>query len=164
MTSTARLAVSPVLSSRRRDFEPSGPGQARFGILFRLGLDKPRSGWCLLRPAEIRAIDPHPMQDYANLARQGDLCSFCPTPLRDIHSPAFERGEARDTRQQDIGCLVERRAHHFVADAGDATRQIGFPRLIFFRRQSEQCPDCLGLPNPRWIVDPRLERDRYQRT
>ncbi|MEA2771104.1 MAG: hypothetical protein QOD93_4066, partial [Acetobacteraceae bacterium] len=161
MTSTARLAVSPVLSSRRRDFEPSGPGQARFGIRLVLGLDKPRSVWRLLRPAEIRAIDPHPMQDYANLARQGDLGSFCSTPPSDIHAPAFECGEARDTRQQDIGCLVERRAHHFVADAGDATRHISLPRLIFLRRQSEQCPDCLGLSNPRWIIDPRLERDRY---
>src|SRR5665811_1876358 len=100
MTSTARLAASPVLSSRRRDFEPSGPGQARFGIRLVLGLDKPRSVWRLLRPAEIRAIDPHPMQDYANLTRQGDLGSFCSTPLGDIHAPAFECGEARDTRQQ----------------------------------------------------------------
>ena len=60
------------------------------------------------RPAEARSVDPHPMKDHADLARQGDLGPFRPTPFRDVHSPALQRRETRDARQ--IGHWPLRRA------------------------------------------------------
>ena len=41
-----------------------------------------------------------------------------PAPFGDIHSPALQRRESRHARQKDVGRLIERGAHHFVADAG----------------------------------------------
>src|SRR5664280_3138015 len=50
---------------------------------------------CLFCPAEARAIDPHAVQDHADLARQGNFRPLRPAPFGDVHSPPLQRREAR---------------------------------------------------------------------
>ena len=86
------------------------------------------------------------MQDYADLARQGDLGPFHPTPFGDIHSPALQRRETRDARQEDIGRFIERGAHHLVADAVMPPVTSVSPDWYFFGVNPNKAPTALDFP------------------
>src|SRR5262245_46645262 len=97
------------------------------------------------------------MQDHSDFARQGDLRSFCTSPLGDIHRPAFELREPRYARQQNIGGFIQRRAHHLVAGPRDPAGDVLFSRLIFLWREAEQRPcglrlrDAIGIIHRRFV-------------
>ena len=102
-TALTRISTaSPILPSRRRDLGRSGlaqlaPISCTFSIRSR-GCDL-RCSLFLLRPTECLSVDPHAVQDDADLAGQGDLRPFCAAALRHRHSPALERRETRHVEQ-----------------------------------------------------------------
>src|SRR5208282_3340380 len=53
----------------------------------------------LLRPTEACSVDPHPMQDDADLTGKRHLRALCSTPLGDVHAPALQHRKTCDTRQ-----------------------------------------------------------------
>src|SRR5215210_4958889 len=114
---TALLAASPPPSSRRRDLRGAG-------------LIRPCSEPLLLvlccgrlpAPPEGGAVDPHPVQDDGELACQCHLGALHPASLGDLQSPALERRKSHRPRQQDVRTLIQRGAHHGVADPTDRPR------------------------------------------
>src|SRR6516225_3363854 len=84
-----------------------------------------------LRWLEGRAIGQHPMHDDGELASECDLGLVHAGPLGDPHRPALQGGASSDRLgEDDVGGLVEHRAHRAIADLGDAAGAVGFPRLI----------------------------------
>ena len=81
-------------------------------------LHQPRERF--IGPAEVRAIDPHAVEDDTELARQCDPRFLRAAPLGDRHGPGLEAREADGACQHHTRRLVERGAHHPIADLGDA--------------------------------------------
>src|SRR3954454_19784816 len=75
----------------------------------------------LLAPAELGAVQPHAVQNAGQLARQRHLRPLEAAPLGHFQGPALEPGEAYRPAQHRIGGLVERSAHHRIADLADPT-------------------------------------------
>src|SRR6516165_11892335 len=102
---------------------------------------------CLCRrglgPPEGGTIDPHAMQDHREFARYGHLCALGTATLGHLKSPALERREARPRRQQDIGCFIESRANHLIANPRDAAANVRLTRLVSAWRQAEERPGIL---------------------
>ena len=92
------------------------------------------SGW-RYAPFEVRRVDPHPVEDDANLPRQG-YDRFLPSaPLGDAHSPRAQCSRARHTGQETLGGLVQRCAQQRVPCFRNSSGPVDFARLISLRRQ-----------------------------
>ena len=117
----------------------------------------------LLRPAETRSLHPHPMQNDAELARQGHLGSLRSTPLGDIHPPAFQRRETRDARQYGVGRFIKR------GDAPSRRRRRrrrpsrpSLPDWYFLGVNPNKAPTALDFRIRAGSSIRRLERDRHE--
>src|SRR5262249_4950030 len=117
-----------------------------------------REGWCRAPPESLcslsplsggklerapsvdksRSIDPHAMQDDAQLARKCHLGLGHACALGQFHPPAFQRGRALERFGQNrVGGLIERRADRDIADLADPPAVIRLTGLISLRRQAE---------------------------
>src|SRR5215467_280150 len=103
------------------------------------------SGTLGLGPPERGTVDPHAMQDHRKLARHSDLGALHAATLGHLQSPALERREARDPRQQHVGSFLKGGAHHLIADPRDPAAHIRFARLVSLRCQSKERS---GIPGP----------------
>jgi hypothetical protein len=92
--------------------------------------------------AEIGSIDPHPMEDDADLTSERDFCPFGAAALGDGDSPGFEFRPGCDAGHQDMGGFEERDPHGGITGAADGAGTIA--GLIAPRRQAEAWPDHLG--------------------
>src|SRR5262245_35963942 len=120
---------------------------------------------CLgLAPAERGTVDPHPMQDHRQLACDGHLCALETATLSHLQSPALERRETRDPREQHVRRLVKGRPNHLVANARDPARDVRFARLVSLRRQSKERSGIPRLLDPMRIIKRRLVGDCHDRT
>src|SRR6516225_5202360 len=87
----------------------------------------------------------------AILRAKATFARFEPRRLATSIPPAFELGEPRYPRQQNIGSFIECRAHHLVAGSRDPASDIFFTRLILLRCEPKQrscrlrvCPKTSG--------------------
>ena len=89
MTAAGRETALLHPPSRRRDFGHSGLHSAHQRLPFLL--NQACATTCYAAVHLCGAINPYAMQEYGDLARQGDLCPLQASPLGDIHSPALGR-------------------------------------------------------------------------
>src|SRR5499427_10069590 len=104
-------------------------------------------------PPERGTVDPHAMEDHCQLARHSDLDALQTTALGHLQSPALERREACDPREQDIRRLVKSRANHLIANARDPPGNVSFTRLVSVRRQSKERSGIPGLLDPTRVIE-----------
>ena len=113
--------------------------------------------WCLLAPAERRAVHPHPMQDDGELAGGRDDRTPQVTPAGDGHAPRPQSTPTLRAAQQSLSALVERRPHHGVAAFRDAAVMVRLTRGVAPGCQAKVRTDGSGAAKPIGNVDGRLE-------
>jgi hypothetical protein len=66
-----------------------------------------RAGNLLVRPAELGAVAPHPVENDGELSRHGDGRLFVADLPGQLGAPRFERRPARHPVQNDTGRLIQ---------------------------------------------------------
>jgi hypothetical protein len=66
-------------------------------------------GDLLFRPVELGPVDPHPMQNNGELARNGDLCFAEPVALGDLTRVIESQGATAGLRNESACAEAERR-------------------------------------------------------
>src|SRR3954468_20321283 len=87
--STALPTAAPVPASRRRDLGGAGPTRPAPNSLASPLVSRPR-GHRLLAEAELAPVDPEPMEDGLQLARQRHLGPPHAAPLRHLQPRALQ--------------------------------------------------------------------------
>src|SRR3954453_18473838 len=90
--STALPTAAPVPASRRRDLGGAGPTRPAPNSLASPLVSRSR-GRRLLAEADLAPVDPEPMEDGRQLARQRDLRPPHAAPLPPPHRPPIGGGE-----------------------------------------------------------------------
>jgi len=111
-------------------------------------------------PAEVGAIDPHPMEDHREPPGDRNDGTPHPAPLRHPQAPGLEPGPGPTLRQHGLSGLVQHRPQHGVAALRDAAVIVGFAGLVAFRHQSNMGADGLGVEEALGLVDGRLVGQR----
>src|SRR6185312_13086609 len=119
---------------------------------------------CLPSPTELRAVDPHPMQDHRKPTRQCNDGLFDPVPFGDIHRPRFQPRPFLDADQQDLRRFIKKPPQHAVAAQRDMTYSTALARLVEYGRQPQYSPHCSRMAEARRNVDRRGIGERDNRS
>src|SRR6185436_18467012 len=119
---------------------------------------------CLPSPTELRAVDPHPMQDHRKPTRQCNDGLFDPVPFGDIHRPRFQPRPFLDADQQDLRRFIKKSPQHAVAAQRDMTYSTALARLVEYGRQPQYSPHCSQMAEAGRNVDRRGIGERDNRS
>ena len=155
-------AISPHPSSRE-GHHSTARWSSRF-LLFDCDLAFSCCCSLLPAPAELGAVNPDPVHDHGQPARQRHDRLFPAAAPGDLHRPGLEPGPFDGADQQDLGRLVEHDPHHLVAALRYGAGAVALARLILAGCQSKHRPDRLGVAKARRHIDGGAVGQRHHRT
>src|SRR6202790_5819941 len=99
----------------------------------------------VLAPAELAAIDPHPVQNHGQAPGDRDDGSTYPAPLSHPHAPRLQPRPFPALDKQRVCGLVEHRAQQGVATFGYPAIIVDLAGLVALWRQADMRADRPGM-------------------
>jgi len=106
-------------STRRPREDLVLPRQNLLNLSAAEGVRRPQLGR-LVAPAKVGAVDPHPVQDNGQAARDRNDGAPHAAALRHTDAPGLQPGPSPTMNQQRLGSFIEHGSQHEVAALGDA--------------------------------------------
>src|ERR1700710_332681 len=106
----------------------------------------------LLRPPEIGAVNPNPMQDDGQFTGDRDLGLRRADLLHQPDAPRFQRRPTIHSGQQHTGGLVEASPGKSVTAFGNSTRLVDLARLVALGGQAETGTPITGMRKTLWVI------------